>query len=219
MDGTLRTVGAVAEESHALKRARYSSDATTELSDADDEQGPALMNTLVLELEQTVGKVVDDLRRLLSAREKKVATLAAENEELKAESEELKAENEELKAENEELKRRHDEVPGPSQCEDHHEEQAQRLAEDQRLTREQRLQEDAKNHAAALDMLEKARSNEQRLRADVLRLTEKAERDDLERKALRDQVNTLQGALQDAQKQTAAAECLRAEIIRMITRT
>jgi hypothetical protein len=213
MDAALRTVGAVAEESRALKRARYSSDATAEVSDADDEQGPALMDSLVLELQQTVGKAVDDLRRLLSARENKVATLAAENDE-------LKAENEELKAENEELKRRHDEVPGPdvmaSQCEDHHEEQAQRLAEDQRLTREQRLQEDAKNHAAALDMLEKARSNEQRLRADVLILTEKAERDDVERRALRNQVNELQGALQDAQKQTAAAEGLRVEIMRMM---
>jgi superfamily I DNA/RNA helicase len=159
---------------HTLKRGRGSSDETvSDEVEVDGEHGAAVTDELVFKLKLAVSKVTDELRRnegLLSSRDKTTATLKNEIEALKEKNAALMSENEELKG--------GQAVPDsqatlPSQDEGYHEEQIQRLVEDQQRTREQRLQDGAQNHAATLDKLDKALSANERLRTDILHLTEK----------------------------------------------
>ena len=202
MDPIGDKVGRGRGESPALKRGRGSSDETVSGVEVEVEHGPAVTE-LEFELKPANNKVTDEVRSndLLSSRDRMIATLKDDIEALEKENEALKKENEELKGGQEGP---NSQATLPSQDEDHHEEQAQRLAEDQWRTLDLRLREENHNHAATSVKLEAAVKDNERLRADALHLTEKTIQRDEEVNALRLQVRELQDANQAQARQSNA---------------
>jgi regulator of replication initiation timing len=149
---------------HTLKRGRGSSDETVSDVEAevDGGHGAAVTDKLVLNINPAISQVADELREDLLSSLHAISTLKNEIEALKEKSEALKAENEKLKGG---LAMPDSQATWPpSQDEDHHQEQTQRIAEEHWCTLMQRLQDETQNHAATLDKLDIALIDNKRLR-------------------------------------------------------